>query len=69
MESSLTEKKGVFTTITDPLTGPPRLVRIGVAFFGRNGVIYVTLDAIPVNGRLEIRDPEPPRISVVPPVK
>ena len=34
-------------------------VRIGSAFVNRDGSLNVKLDALPVNGTLQIRDPEP----------
>ena len=33
-------------------------VRVGVAFVNRDGSLNVRLDAMPVNGRLQIRDPQ-----------
>ena len=36
-------------------------VRIGAAFVNRDGSLTVKLDALPVNGMLQIRDPQPPR--------
>jgi hypothetical protein len=33
--------------------------QLGVAFVNRDGSINVLLDALPVNGRLQIRDAEP----------
>jgi hypothetical protein len=36
-----------------------RWVRIGVAFENNDGSINVFLDALPVNGKLQIRDPKP----------
>lgn len=35
--------------------------RIGVAFPNRDGSLTVRLDAVPVNGMLQIRDEEPSR--------
>jgi hypothetical protein len=39
-------------------------VRIGAAFSNRDGSETVLLDALPVNGRLQIRDPEAARQAV-----
>jgi hypothetical protein len=35
--------------------------RIGAAFVNRDGSLTVRLDAVPVNGMLQIRDDEPAR--------
>jgi len=52
--------KFVYTVVE---RGPERTfwVRIGAAFINRDGSINVRLDAVPVNGTLQIRDAEPPR--------
>jgi hypothetical protein len=38
-----------------------RWVRVGVAFPNRDGSLNVLLDAIPLNGRLQIRDRAEPQ--------
>lgn len=37
--------------------------RIGAAWTNRDGSLTVRLDALPVGGVLQIRDPEPPRAA------
>lgn len=40
-------------------TGKNRWTRIGIGFVNRDSSINVVLDAIPLNGRLQIRDRSP----------
>jgi hypothetical protein len=34
-------------------------VRVGASFANRDGSINIYLDALPVNGRLQLREPDP----------
>ena len=49
----------VFTIVERPDSEKARWVRIGAAFPNKDGSITVRLDALPVNGLLNIRDPKP----------
>ena len=48
--------KAVFTIIEADNLTKPLFRRIGTGFVNRDGSINVTLDALPVNGKLHIRD-------------
>ena len=54
-------RKDVFTVIERPGAKKSFWVRIGTAFVNRDDSLTVKLDAFPVNGTLNIRDPLPPR--------
>ena len=43
--------------------GQARWVRVGVAFENRDGSVNVLLDAIPLSGRLQIRDRAEPQTA------
>jgi hypothetical protein len=58
MEEQVKSMKSVFT-IVDRGGGKSFWVRVGVAFTNRDGSLNVKLDAIPVNGTLQVRDWEP----------
>ncbi len=52
-----TAVKEVFTIIeTENQESPNRWVKIGVAFVNKDDSLNVVLDALPLNGRLHIRD-------------
>jgi hypothetical protein len=54
------EMKAVYTVI-DRGQGKSFWVRVGVGFTNRDGSLNLRLDAIPVNGSLQVRDwSEPP---------
>ena len=48
--------KAVFTLVPDERLGRPLYRRIGTAFVNRDASLNVILDALPVTGRLHIRD-------------
>ncbi len=50
--------KIVYTIVEREKDGKKFWVRVGVAFVNRDGSLNVRLDAMPVNGRLQIRDPQ-----------
>ena len=51
------QRKDVFT-ITEGTDGKSFWRKLGTAFTNRDGSLTVLLDAVPVNGRLHIRDPK-----------
>jgi len=58
MKESIT-LKDVYTISERPQGGPEgkdRWTKIGIGFVNRDNSINVVLDAIPLNGRLQIRD-------------
>jgi len=57
MEEQTKSMKAVFTIVDRG--GKSFWVRIGVGFTNRDGSLNVKLDAIPVNGTLQVRDWEP----------
>ena len=54
--NSNSKRKAVFTIIEDEKLERPLFRRIGTAFVNRDGSYNVFLDALPVNGKLHIRD-------------
>ena len=54
MKESITIKE-VFA-ISEGKEGTTRWTRVGIGFVNRDGSINVVLDAVPLNGRLQIRD-------------
>ncbi|HSA58349.1 MAG TPA: hypothetical protein VLJ37_01525 [bacterium] len=58
MKESIT-LKDVFTIVDRPQNTPEgkdRWTKVGIGFVNRDNSINVVLDAIPLNGRLQIRD-------------
>jgi len=53
------KNKRVAYTIVERTEGKSYWVRVGTAFENRDGSLNVYLDAIPVNGRLQIREYPP----------
>jgi hypothetical protein len=51
--------KQVYTIVEREGLKKPQWVKIGIAFINHDQSLTVRLDAIPVNGRVHIRDPEP----------
>lgn len=51
-----TKIKAVFTQVASEKLGRPLFRRIGTAFVNRDATLNVILDALPVSGRLHIRD-------------
>lgn len=49
-----------------PRKGRARWIRIGAAFENKDGSLNVVLDALPLSGRLHIRDPDESRQSEIP---
>lgn len=49
--------KVVYTVVTRG--NRTQWVRLGLAFVNRDGSLTVKLDALPMNGELQIRDPRP----------
>ncbi len=58
MENGTRSFKEVFTVV-DRAGDKAFWVRVGTAFVNRDGSFNVKLDALPVNGTLQIRDPLP----------
>jgi hypothetical protein len=52
--------KAVFTVL-EREGARPLWLRIGTAFTNRDGSLTVRLDALPINGTLQLRDPDPSR--------
>ncbi len=48
--------KAVYTIVEREGTKGNRWVRIGIGFVNNDGSINVRLDAVPINGRLHVRD-------------
>jgi hypothetical protein len=51
--------KIAYTIVERDKDGRQFWVRVGAAFVNRDGSLSVRLDAMPVNGRLQIRDYQP----------
>ena len=51
-----TQQTRAVYTIVKHNEGKSHWIRIGVAFTNRDGSINVVLDALPTNGRLQLRD-------------
>ena len=51
--------KIAYTIVERPHSGKKFWVRVGAAFVNRDGSLNVRLDAMPVNGELQIRDYAP----------
>lgn len=49
----------VVYTIVERQPGKSFWVRLGAAFANRDGSWNIHLDAVPTNGKLQLRDPEP----------
>lgn len=58
METSSKKMQAVYTVVPKP-EGRDLWLRVGSAFPNRDGSLTVFLDAVPVNGRLQIRDYQP----------
>jgi hypothetical protein len=59
MDDQARSMKAVFTVV-DRGPGKSFWIRVGTGFTNRDGSLTVRLDAIPVNGTLQVRDWEPP---------
>ena len=55
--------KIVYTVVEREKDGRQFWVRVGAAFVNSDGSLAVRLDAMPVNGRLQIRDYRPRNVS------
>jgi hypothetical protein len=70
MEDNLRDMKAVYTVV-DRGQGRSFWIRVGVGFTNRDGSLNLRLDAIPVNGTLQVREWEPhekkPEMSDAPP--
>jgi hypothetical protein len=62
MEEQSKNMKTVYT-IVERAPGKSFWVRVGVGFTNRDGSLNLRLDAVPVNGQLQVRDWEPERRS------
>jgi hypothetical protein len=58
MEDNSKNMKSVYTII-DRGQGKSYWVRVGVGFTNRDGSLNIRLDAVPVNGTLQVREWEP----------
>ena len=61
-----TKKIQAVYTVVPKSDGKDVWLRLGAAFPNRDGSLSVVLDAIPVNGRLQIREMAPPRDAATP---
>jgi len=52
-------KKAVYTIIDKPGDNKPFWLRIGWAHVNHDGSFNLHLDALPINGRLQVRDWQP----------
>ena len=59
MEAEKRQHKVVYTIVQRQRDGRKFWLRIGAAFPNRDGSMNVHLDAMPVNGQLQIRDFKP----------
>ncbi len=59
METTRKPYKVVYTIVQRARDGKKFWLRIGAAFTNRDGSLNVHLDAMPVNGQLQIRDYQP----------
>ena len=57
ISSGNSDKKDVYTVV-DTKSGKAVWVKIGAAFTNKDGSINVRLDALPVNGTLQVREPQ-----------
>ena len=60
MEEQSKNMKTVYTVV-ERGPGKSYWVRVGVGFTNRDGSLNLRLDAVPVNGLLQVRDYEPER--------
>ena len=51
-----TQMKAIFTIIESEKLEKPLFRRIGTGFVNRDGSLNLFLDALPVNGKLHVRD-------------
>jgi hypothetical protein len=58
MDSSSKKMHAVYTVVPKP-EGKDLWLRVGSAFPNRDGSLTVFLDAVPINGRLQIREYQP----------
>ena len=58
MDANTKKVQAVYTVVPKP-EGRDLWLRIGSAFPNRDGSLTVFLDAVPVNGRLQIREYQP----------
>lgn len=58
MEASTKKMQAVYTVVPKP-EGRDLWLRIGSAFPNRDGSLTVFLDAVPISGRLQIREYQP----------
>lgn len=63
-QSSPPKNKRVAYTVIERSEGKSYWLRVGTAFENRDGSLNVYLDAIPVNGRLQIREYPPDDANV-----
>lgn len=60
----MADRKDVLTVVEYTLkdgTAKSRWTKVGSAWTNRDGSLSITLDALPINGKLQVRDPLPPR--------
>lgn len=63
----MSERKAVFTVIERGEGKKSFWLRIGAAFPNKDGSLSVVLDALPINGRLQIREEQPREREEAPP--
>ena len=59
MEETISKNMKSVYTVVDRGQGKSTWVRVGVGFTNRDGSLNLRLDAIPVNGMLQVREWEP----------
>ena len=58
------EKRAIYTII-ERKDGKSNWVRVGIGYVNRDGSITVKLDALPVNGVLQVREWEDPEVRAL----
>lgn len=58
-----TQMKAIFTIVESDKLEKPLFRRIGTGFVNRDGSLNLFLDALPVNGKLHVRDVRPEKAT------
>lgn len=60
-EETKRKYKVAYAVVEREKDGKSFWTKVGAAFPNRDGSLSVWLDAMPINGKIQIRDPQPPR--------